>query len=196
MEEESNSFVTLTSNLSSGNGIGKIDVPVGVAMLSGLVSNALEEEDEVEEGSSLQTIPIMGVRFEVLQKVEEYCHHFVNSPMQKIEVPFYSFDIKDIVGEWYANYITNITRGMLFELMAAAHYMDIKPLVELTCIPISMIIQGMSSDEICLLFNLESSRKAGIYKSNERKKRRADVLKRNSKFLKGFLNSRQKRKMG
>ncbi len=176
--------VTLESDLAS-EGMKKINVPLCIARVSGLISDAVEDvEDGDEQGSPPQTITIVGVRFEVLQKVLEYCYQYYNSPMQRIDVPFYSFDVKDIVGEWYANYIINISRGMLLELMAAAHYMDIKPLVELTCVPLSMIFQGKTSDKICSFFNLESSRKAGTYKSKERKKRRADILKRNSKFFK------------
>ena len=185
MDEDSNSLVTLASNL--GDGRKRIDVPVRViANVSQLVRDAINERDEDDDDEEPTVITIVGVRFEVLQKVLEYCHQYYNSPMQKIEVPFYSFDIKDIVGEWYANYITNITRGMLFELMAAADYMNIRPLIKLTCIPISMIIHGQSSEGICRLFNLDSSTKSGTYKSNEKKKRRADALKRNKKFLRCF----------
>ncbi|KAH8068644.1 hypothetical protein JL721_6502 [Aureococcus anophagefferens] len=38
----------------------------------------------------------------------------------------------EVVQEWYANYV-DVDQELLFELILAANYMDIKPLLDLTC---------------------------------------------------------------
>ena len=52
----------------------------------------------------------------------------------------------DVVQEWYANFV-NVEQETLFELILAANYMDIKPLLDLTCATVASMIKGMYSCE-------------------------------------------------
>jgi S-phase kinase-associated protein 1 len=38
----------------------------------------------------------------------------------------------EVVQEWYSNFVS-VEQEILFELILAANYMDIKPLLDLTC---------------------------------------------------------------
>jgi len=45
---------------------------------------------------------------------------------------------------------------MLFELVTAANFMDIKPLLDLTCYAVAVMIKGKSADEIRSIFNISA----------------------------------------
>jgi len=45
---------------------------------------------------------------------------------------------------------------MLFEIVMAANYLDIKPLLELSCAKVASLIKGKSVQEIRQFFNIEN----------------------------------------
>jgi S-phase kinase-associated protein 1 len=47
----------------------------------------------------------------------------------------------DVVQKWYADYV-NVEQVVLFELILAANYMDVKPLLDLTCATVARMIKG------------------------------------------------------
>jgi S-phase kinase-associated protein 1 len=61
--------------------------------------------------------------------------------------------MSDIVDEWYASYI-NIEQEVLFDLILAANYMDIKPLLDLTCTTVASMIKGKTPDQLMTTFKL------------------------------------------
>ena len=60
--------------------------------------------------------------------------------MTPITTPLKSNRIEDIVQEWYADFV-NVEQIMLFELVTAANFMDIKALLDLTCLAVSVLIK-------------------------------------------------------
>jgi S-phase kinase-associated protein 1 len=75
-----------------------------------------------------------------------------------ITTPLKSNRINDIVQVWYANYISDIIHDqtLLFELVTAANFMDIKSLLDLSCLAVSILIQGKTADEIRCIFNISN----------------------------------------
>ena len=61
--------------------------------------------------------------------------------------------MKDVVQEWYANFVA-VDQDVLFELILAANYMDIKPLLDLTCATVASLIKGKNAEEIRKQFNI------------------------------------------
>jgi S-phase kinase-associated protein 1 len=57
------------------------------------------------------------------------------------------------VQEWYANFV-DIDQEKLFELILAANFMDIKPLLDLTCAAVASLIKGKTPEEIRKTFNI------------------------------------------
>jgi S-phase kinase-associated protein 1 len=57
------------------------------------------------------------------------------------------------VQEWYANFVY-IDQEKLFELILAANFMDIKPLLDLTCAAVASLIKGKTPEEIRKTFNI------------------------------------------
>jgi S-phase kinase-associated protein 1 len=57
-----------------------------------------------------------------------------------ITTPLKSNRIEEIVQEWYAEFV-DVEQMMLFELVTAANFMDIKQLLDLTCLAVSVLIK-------------------------------------------------------
>lgn len=60
--------------------------------------------------------------------------------MTNITTPLKSNRIEEIVQEWYAEFV-DVEQMMLFELVTAANFMDIKQLLDLTCLAVSVLIK-------------------------------------------------------
>ena len=140
-----------TVNLMSQEG-DQFQVEVKVAKMSELVKTMIPEEAEDEEDA--QEIPLPNVKSHVLAKVIEFCRHYAEEPMSEIEKPLKSANMHEVVQEWYANYV-DVDQELLFELILAANYMDIKPLLDLTCATVASMIKGKTPEEIRAHFNIQ-----------------------------------------
>jgi S-phase kinase-associated protein 1 len=122
-------------------------VSVTVASMSELVKSMMEEHDEEEDDDDdddekkMTEIPLPNVKAEVLKKVIEFCEHHLEEPMTEIEKPLKSQNMADVVQKWYADFV-DLEQVLLFELILAANYMDIKPLLDLTCATVASMIKG------------------------------------------------------
>ena len=100
-------------------------------------------DDECDDGgtSGPTEMPLPNVKAPVLRKVIEFCEHHLEEPMTEIEKPLKSQLMADVVQKWYADFV-DLEQVMLFELILAANYMDIKPLLDLTCATVASMIKG------------------------------------------------------
>lgn len=133
----------------------KFAVDLEVAKMSMLVVNTLDEDEEDDDDEEEDTdIYVPNVNGPVLEKVIEFCNHYKNvEEMTTIETPLVSSKIDDVVQEWYVEFC-KVSENMLFEYLAAANFMDIKPLLDLSCFAVTILLKGKSSSEIEQLFNL------------------------------------------
>mmetsp|Transcript_9502 Transcript_9502/g.13679 ORF Transcript_9502/g.13679 Transcript_9502/m.13679 type:complete len:101 (+) Transcript_9502:544-846(+) len=76
--------------------------------------------------------------------------------MTDITTPLKSSKIEDLVQQWYADYI-NIEQTMLFEMVTTANFMDIKPLLDLTCLAVSILIKGKTPEELRRIFGISDN---------------------------------------
>eukprot|EP00956_Cyclotella_meneghiniana_P002964 scaffold3602_cov66-Cyclotella_meneghiniana.AAC.1 len=113
-----------------------------IAKLSNLVVTTLgeEEQEHADDDNDTVEIPLSNVKSSVLSKVVEYCKHYNVEPMQ----------------QYYADFV-KVDQAMLFELVTAANFMDIKPLLDLTCLAVSFFIKGKSPEEIRKIFNISDA---------------------------------------
>mmetsp|Transcript_13757 Transcript_13757/g.29950 ORF Transcript_13757/g.29950 Transcript_13757/m.29950 type:complete len:160 (-) Transcript_13757:166-645(-) len=129
------------------------EVPIEIAKLSNLVVTTLGEDDDEDD---MVEIPLPNVKATVLAKVIEYCTHYKQvETMTVITTPLKSNRIEEIVQEWYADFV-NVNQTLLFELVTAANFMDIKALLDLTCLAVSVLIKGKSAEEIRRIFNISN----------------------------------------
>ncbi len=108
-------------------------------------------KDDSDE--DVQEVPLPNVTASVLQKVIEFCTHYIEDPMNEIQKPLKSSIMSEVVQQWYADFV-NVEQPILFELILAANYMDIKPLLDLTCAAVASMIKGKTPQEIRETFNI------------------------------------------
>jgi S-phase kinase-associated protein 1 len=93
------------------------------------------------------------VKSEILVKVIEFMKHHKEEPMTEIEKSLKTSNMAEVVQDWYASFV-NVEQAVLFELILAANYMDIKPLLDLTCATVASLIKGKTPEEIRRTFGI------------------------------------------
>ena len=128
------------------------EIPIHIAKMSKLVETTID--DEIDE--DVQEIPLPNVKATVLTKVIEYCTHYKTvEAMTPIQTPIKSSLIEEVVQGWYADFV-KVEQMLLFELVTAANFMDIKPLLDLSCFAVAVLIKGKSAEEIRKIFNINN----------------------------------------
>ena len=120
-----------------------------------------EEDDEIVK-------PVPNVRSSVLQKVIEWAEHHKNSN-------FPDEDDDDSrksapVDAWDREFL-KVDQEMLYEIILAANYLNIKPLLDAGCKVVAEMIRGRSPEEIRRTFNIVNDftpeEEAAIRRENE-----------------------------
>lgn len=127
----------------------KFPVSQKVAVMSELVKTMAEGDTEEKE------IPLPNVKTEVLRKVVQYMKYHAENPSKEIEKPLKSANMSEVVSQWDADFV-DVDQELLFELILAANYMDIKPLLDLTCAKVASMIKGKTPEQIRKTFNIQN----------------------------------------
>jgi S-phase kinase-associated protein 1 len=125
----------------------KFAVANKVAKMSELVRTMMDADSDAKE------IPLPNVKGQVLKKVVEYMVHHVDNPPKDIEKPLKSSIMSEVVTRWDSDFV-DVSQEMLFELILAANYMDVKPLLDLTCAKVASMIKGKTAEQIRKTFNI------------------------------------------
>ncbi|KAF9914723.1 hypothetical protein BX616_007693 [Lobosporangium transversale] len=139
MSSSSHSQILLTS--SEGT---EFLIDRDIADKSMLLKCMLEDIGEIG-----QAIPLPNVSGPILTKVIEYCTHHRNNPNFQSA----NDDAAADIGEWDLEYC-KVDQGTLYELILAANYLDIKPLLDLTCKTVANMIKAKTPEEIRKTFNI------------------------------------------
>ena len=99
----------------------------------------------VEDTGVDTPIPIPNVDQKILAKVIEYCQFHVNIQQQ------IKFQRKLKVG---TQEFVKVDQETLFAVILASNYLDIKPLLDLTCKTVADMIKGKTPEEIRQTFNI------------------------------------------
>ncbi|KAK9929526.1 hypothetical protein M0R45_026642 [Rubus argutus] len=105
----------------------------------------------VEDGCADNAIPLPNVTGSILAKVIEYCRKHVEEGKdaekdKSGESPLKTFD---------ADFI-KVDQNVLFDLILAANYLNIKGLLDLTCQTVADMIKGKTPEEIRKTFNIKN----------------------------------------
>jgi S-phase kinase-associated protein 1 len=128
----------------------KFEVPKNIAKQSKLVESMVDDDDDDDDDHE---IPIVNVKNKVLVKVIAFMKHYDKEEMKEIEKPLTKNNIEELVQPFYADYV-NVDQDALFELIMAANYMNVPPLLDLTCAKVASQIKGKSPEEIRATFNI------------------------------------------
>lgn len=91
----------------------------------------------------MAAIPMPNIRSDILKKVIDYCkYHTENTTLAD-----------DVKAKWDSDFV-KVEQGTLFEMILAANYLDIKPMLDLTCKTVADMIKGKSPEEIRKMFNI------------------------------------------
>ena len=75
--------------------------------------------------------------------------------MKDLPKPLRTGDMKDATSEWYANFVKSMENEPLFELILAANFMDISPLLELTTAAVAIQFrEAKTPQEIAKTFGI------------------------------------------
>jgi len=128
-----------------------IEVDRQVAERSVVIKHMLE--DIGEEAATAQPIPLPNVNEAVLKKVIEWCEHHKNDPATNDSEENDSRKKTTDIEEWDQKFM-QVDQEMLFEIILAANYLDIKPLLDVGCKTVANMIKGKSPEEIRKTFNI------------------------------------------
>lgn len=128
------------------------DVPVKVARMSKMFNETIPENDDEIEDTDLQCPKVSG---KTLKKVIEFCTYYQDEEaLQKIEVGSKEKLEEVVTQDWYVTFITQFEREELFDLIQAANYLDIQPLLELSVLAICVKINNKTPKEVREIFNI------------------------------------------
>jgi S-phase kinase-associated protein 1 len=135
-----------------------------------LIKNMIEDLGSPGE----EPIPIMNVRIltapikhlpatdtftqvseNVLKKVLEWCSQHKNDPAPTQDDDADSRKKTTDIEEWDQKFM-QVDQEMLFEIILAANYMDIKALLDVGCKTVANMIKGKSPEEIRKTFNIQN----------------------------------------
>jgi len=152
--------VTLTSSDNENFPVDK-----EVAERSVLIKNMLEDV-----GESDAPIPLPNVNSKVLKKVIEWCEHHRTDPPAPTDENTEDRKRNTDIEEWDQKFM-EVDQETLFEIILAANYLDIKPLLDVGCKTVANMIKGKSPEEIRKTFNIVNDftpeEEAQIRKENE-----------------------------
>ncbi|MCJ1256641.1 hypothetical protein MMC24_004465 [Lignoscripta atroalba] len=142
--------MTTITLMSSDN----VEIPVEreVAERSILIKNMMED---VGDQAMNEAIPIPNVNEAVLKKVIEWCTHHRADPPSTTDDDSDSRKKTTDIDEWDQKFM-QVDQEMLFEIILAANYLDIKALLDVGCKTVANMIKGKSPEEIRKTFNIQN----------------------------------------
>lgn len=124
-----------------------VEVSYEVANMSKTIKNMI---DDFGENISSTSVPLNNVTFSTLNKVVEYCYHHLENPKSEKDIN------TKVITEWETRFCT-MDQVKLFDIILAANYLDIKPLLDLTCLTVANMIKGKTPEEIRKTFNIKNT---------------------------------------
>ncbi|KAG0488517.1 hypothetical protein HPP92_007080 [Vanilla planifolia] len=109
----------------------------------------------IEDGCGGSIIPLPNVTGKILSKVIEFCKKHVEAGTKPLVSGCDEKSIEDELKCWDADF-AKVDQATLFDLILAANYLNIKPLLDLTCQTVADMIKGKTPEEIRTTFNIKN----------------------------------------
>ncbi|GAB2295454.1 SCF ubiquitin ligase complex protein SKP1b [Dionaea muscipula] len=105
---------------------------------------------------SCDNIPLPNVTGRILAKVIEYCKKHVEN--RKKEDTYWSPNDRcadDEMKKWDEDFV-KVDQDTLFDLILAANYLNVKDLLDLTCMTVANMMKGKTPEEIRKIFHIKN----------------------------------------
>jgi S-phase kinase-associated protein 1 len=99
-------------------------------------------------------VPLSEMDEKTTQKVVDYLVQFDGQMPPEIEKPLKSANMKEVTDSWSAEFIDALSLEELVDLTVAANFMELQPLLDLTCAKIASMCKDKSEDEIFKTFGV------------------------------------------
>tara|TARA_B110000003_G_scaffold261385_1_gene283043 strand:- start:593 stop:1156 length:564 start_codon:yes stop_codon:yes gene_type:complete len=120
------------------------------ARMCGTIANMLDDIDDDDEET---VIPIPSIKGDIMERVIAFCAQNPDAPRnpteeQQLEMrtkPLSDFDLEFV----------KVSLATLFEMILAANFLDLKPMLDVCCKAVAEMIKGKTPDEIKKVFGVE-----------------------------------------
>jgi S-phase kinase-associated protein 1 len=130
----------------------EFEVEKPIAEMSITIKNILEDMSGQEFEKEI--IPLPNVNGKILGKIIEYCKYHQENIIVTVENNKDKKPENEII-PWDKEFCS-VDQATIFELILAANYLDIKPLLDLTCKTVANLIKGKTVEEIRKTFNIRN----------------------------------------
>ena len=139
--------------LKSNDGQVSVEVERSIAEKSKVIREMLEFTADTNEGGdgTISDIPNLQVSGDILKKVVDYITYHKDDSVQAEDKKEESGPKKGC--KWDEDFL-KVERPVLFELILAANYLEIKGLLDITCFAVSEMIKGKTAEQIRAEFNI------------------------------------------
>ena len=152
-ETNADTMISLQSGTEPG---ASVEVSRTVAStMSTFVKDAL---DGIEDDEAPISVTVPRANGRTLEKVVEFMEYYTNNPFDDFVTPIHSTNWEELVSdEWYRNFLPMAENDdELFDLLTIANFMEIRPLLDLACLKVTMQIVGKDHTEIQTFLSLPS----------------------------------------
>jgi len=129
----------------------KVKIDEKAAQRSNLLKGLFEDYKE-----NMEETQVSDITGAILKKVVEYLNHYKESEPKEVPRPLPSANLLEVCDEWDVKFINELELDSVFDVINAANYLDIKPLLDLACAKIASEMKGKTAEEIRAKFNIEN----------------------------------------
>uniref|UniRef100_A0A9J2P0X2 Skp1-related protein n=1 Tax=Ascaris lumbricoides TaxID=6252 RepID=A0A9J2P0X2_ASCLU len=134
-----------------------VKVDRGVIRHSALIDDLLKDLLKAGDASttSMEPIPLAEVDAKTLKKVLEWCEHHKEDNLLAQSMNANGEIFVEEIPEWDEQYL-KMEDKMLFDVVLAANFLNVKMLMEMACKMIAEKMKGRTPEELRAMFNIEN----------------------------------------
>lgn len=118
--------------------------------------SSLTVKNMIEDTGASAPVPVPNVNSKVLSKIIEYCSFHVEQDRKAKGADDHAKrQIEDESAKWDKEYIA-VDQAVLYELILAANFLNIKGLLDLCCQSVADIIKGKTPEQIRQYFHIKN----------------------------------------
>lgn len=107
----------------------------------------------IDLDSTASEIELQHIKSETARKIIEWLEYHENMPPKVLPRPLKTANLRDAAGDWDANFV-DCELEQVFEVLLAANFLMIVPLLELCCAKVASLMLGKTPKQIRKAFNI------------------------------------------